>query len=109
MITIYAILDPLSFQIRYVGQTTKKVEVRMLWHLKKERMDQLKRQDGHFYVVELEHANEDIGNAREQAWISRFKNMGMDLLNISSGGAGAQGREWTESQREKFINSRKRG
>lgn len=102
-VKIYAILDPESLLFRYVGQTSKDIELRMGWHRKPDSPTKhLARDDKSFVVVILETVMKSDADDAEKFWIKRLRFKGFDLLNVSDGGAGTTGRKWTDSQRKKF-------
>lgn len=106
---IYAIRRVDSDEYRYVGQTSKTILERSKRHwrvalsgrrfpvydwMRKHYPDQLE-----FDELEVVHSREALGS-REQWWIEHLRNEGHRLLNISDGGLGPTGVEWTLAQRE---------
>lgn len=106
---IYAVRLRSEFVYRYVGLTTKSVEVRIRQHFKVARegrktpfYDWLRVHDGDLVVVdELDQVEglEELGRA-EIAWIELLRMEGHPLLNLSRGGLGPMGIEWTAEMRE---------
>ena len=94
---------------RYVGLTTKSVKVRLRQHVKLARSgrktpfyDWLRVHDGDGVVAdELDRVEglEDLGQA-EIVWIESLRREGHPLLNLSQGGLGPMGIEWTAEMRE---------
>jgi hypothetical protein len=94
---------------RYVGLTTKTVGVRLKQHVKVARSgrktpfyDWLRVHDGDDIVAdELEWVEglEELGRA-EIVWIESLRREGRPLLNLSLGGLGPMGIEWTAEMRE---------
>lgn len=91
MYTVYALVDPRTCQIRYIGQTQNHPTVRLQSHLKKEDgnsqkwawLSELKELGEKPNVVILEHASslEDALYA-ERYWIERGRKTGWPLLNF---------------------------
>lgn len=94
---------------RYVGLTTKSVEIRLRQHVKVARSgrktpfyDWLRVHDGDDIVAdELDGVEglEELGQA-EIVWIELLRREGHPLLNLSQGGLGPMGIEWTAEMRE---------
>jgi hypothetical protein len=94
---------------RYVGLTTKSAKIRLRQHLKVARSgrktpfyDWLRMHDGEDIVAdELERVKglEELGLA-EILWIGSLRREGHRLLNLSQGGLGPMGIEWTAEMRE---------
>jgi hypothetical protein len=94
---------------RYVGLTTKTVGIRLKQHVKVARSgrktpfyDWLRAHDGDDIVTdELERVKglEELGRA-EIVWIELLRREGHPLLNLSVGGLGPMGIEWTAEMRE---------
>jgi transposase-like protein len=57
-------------------------------------------------VVDVVPAGEDWASA-EQKWISRFKELGFDLVNATIGGEGCPGLVFSEEHRRKIGQSRR--
>ena len=106
---IYGVRLRSEFVYRYVGLTTKSVEFRLRQHVKVARSgrktpfsDWLRVHDGDDIVAdELDRvgALEELGQA-EIAWIELLRQEGHPLLNLSQGGLGPMGIEWTAEMRE---------
>ena len=94
---------------RYVGLTTKSAKIRLRQHVKVARSgrktpfyDWLRVHDGDRVVVDdLDRVEglEELGRA-EIEWIERLRMCGHPLLNLSQGGLGPMGIEWTAEMRE---------
>lgn len=94
---------------RYVGLTTKSAVLRLRQHVKVARLgrktpfyDWLRKHvDEGVSVDELERVEdlEELGR-REVAWIELLRREGHPLLNLSQGGLGPTGIEWTAEMRE---------
>ncbi|CAA0126832.1 Uncharacterised protein [Mycolicibacterium vanbaalenii] len=94
---------------RYVGLTTKSAKVRLRQHVKVARSgrktpfyDWLRKHDGEDIVadqLDLIEGLAELGKA-EIAWIESLRREGHPLLNLSQGGLGPMGIEWTAEMRE---------
>jgi len=94
---------------RYVGLTTKSVKVRLRQHVKVARSgrktpfyDWLRKHDADDIVADqLDRVEglEELGQA-EIVWIESLRREGHPLLNLSQGGLGPMGIEWTAEMRE---------
>jgi len=106
---IYGIRLRSEFAYRYVGLTTRTVEIRLKQHVKVARSgrktpfyDWLREHDGNDIIADvLDRVNglEELGQA-EIAWIELLRREGHSLLNLSRGGLGPIGVEWTAEMRE---------
>jgi hypothetical protein len=98
---IYGVRLRSEFGYRYVGLTTKSIEIRLKQHFKLARSgrktpfyDWLRAHDSDdvvAYVLEFVDGLEELGQA-EVDW--------HQLLNLSLGGLGPMGIEWTAEMRE---------
>jgi hypothetical protein len=94
---------------RYVGLTTKSAKIRLRQHVKIARSgrktpfyDWLRVHDGAGFVAdELDRVEglDELGQA-EIFWIESLRRAGHPLLNLSQGGLGPMGIEWTAEMRE---------
>lgn len=106
---IYGVRLRSEFDYRYVGLTTKSIEIRLKQHFKVARSgrktpfyDWLRAHDrGDVIADELDWVEglEELGRA-EIAWIELLRREGHPLLNLSQGGLGPMGIEWTAEMRE---------
>ncbi len=106
---IYGVRLRSESSYRYVGLTTKSAKVRLRQHLKVARSgkktpfyDWLRMHDSDGVVVDnLDRVDglEELGRA-EIEWIERLRVCGHPLLNLSQGGLGPMGIEWTTEMRE---------
>lgn len=116
---IYALQDPITEQIRYIGKS-KNPRHRLQNHLtpgnlKKRKHSSrwlcgLKKKGLVPNVIELEKIETGWEEA-EKFWIEYFKFLGCDLTNITSGGEGGitlgfKGKKWSNEQRQNYKNSR---
>lgn len=112
---IYALVDPLSGRVRYVGWTVN-LTVRIRDHLKPSRLLGRQRRDRWLNrlvlqglrpnVVVLEEVAADWA-AAERRWIKHYRDAGMDLTNHTDGGEGALGRRHTASAKAAMSLKRK--
>lgn len=106
---IYGVRLRSEFDYRYVGLTTKSIEIRLKQHFKVARSgrrtpfyDWLRAHDYRDVLAdELDWVEglEALGRA-ETAWIALLRRAGHSLLNLSQGGLGPMGIEWTAEMRE---------
>lgn len=106
---IYGIRLRSEVVYRYVGLTTKSAKVRLRQHVKVARSgrktpfyDWLRKHDGDDIVADqLDRVEglEELGKA-EILWIESLRREGHPLLNLSQGGLGPMGIEWTAEMRE---------
>lgn len=116
---IYALQDPNTYEIRYVGLTskgysrfeehlmrcnTKKVSKFPVYKWIKKLS--LKNQKPNFIVVQ-EFLKKDYLFDAEVYWISYFKSQGSPLLNCTSGGDGVKNMIMTEELKQKISNGTK--
>jgi hypothetical protein len=100
--TIYALLDPDTKEVRYVGYTRRSIEDRIKYHDWDSRrpgphgktrkavwMRSLKRRKRAPGVAILQ-AGTGNWEAAEKFWIAAFGNAGMRLLNMTVGGKGVK-------------------
>jgi len=106
---VYAIRRADDFTFRYVGQTSQPLERRMSKHFSAARSGRITP----FYSWLRKHANEDIAidelevvtstrealGEAERFWIGLLQANGQPLLNLSLGGLGPTGVEWSPEQR----------
>lgn len=96
MIFIYALKEPLSGAIRYVGKTNN-LQKRYTKHLlaqganpeKNAWIEQLKANGLKPQIEVLEECAESVWPDRERHWIANGKAQGWDLLNADEGGWGS--------------------
>lgn len=110
MINIYALSDPRTHEVRYVGQTRLTVERRAARHVDVSRLGgdaylarwlrQLDRA-GYRPLVALVQAVDDVhADDAETYWISYFRASGCPLTNVSSGGSGRRAAHSEETRRK---------
>ncbi len=93
---IYALLDPDTFEVRYVGQTIQKLQQRMYLHYSQSRRQRrthtncwiasLETRGLRPVITELSRVPHDEADAEEIRFISHFKDLGYNLTNHHEGG-----------------------
>ena len=94
-VSIYALIDPRSDEIRYIGKSVDP-DMRYQQHLNESAVNNGKiawieelQNEGHKPLLEiLELTTENEWAERERWWIKRGLEFGWNLLNIKSGGSG---------------------
>lgn len=116
-VVIYGLVDPRTNQLRYIGQTRRKLEKRLSQHITAAKRGTSLHSsawirglvDGGLspecFVVETLY-NQDDANSAEQFWIEYFKFIGCDLVNRAIGGGQVRGWRHTTEQREKWRRER---
>ncbi len=113
--TIYALADPRTGCVRYVGwayQPNKRLSDH-IYKAQKEKthkanwLNQLSRLGVRPLLVELEKGTGDWGEA-ERRWIKHFISNGADLCNATAGGEGIVGYRFSEETR-RVMSQKKRG
>lgn len=112
---IYALSDPRTGAVRYVGWTIN-LRTRIRDHLKPSRLAGTQRRDRWLKalgsaglqpsVIILEHVAADWA-AAERKWITHFRREAADLTNLTDGGEGAVGRRHTLDARRRMSEKRK--
>jgi len=111
MTNIYALLDPLTNKIRYVGKANN-INSRLYQHLRDNarthKVSWIKSLNGIKPVlILLDEIEEDEWEFWEIYWISQCKTWGFDLVNHSNGGQGVLGTKHTLEHKNKISNSNK--
>lgn len=100
--TIYALIDPFTEKVRYVGKTVKRVRDRLNGHISEARRAEGRGKAGHCqrWLLKLDAAGKKpiistLMVVESESWakwevmfISWFKGMGCDLTNYTTGGEG---------------------
>lgn len=115
--TIYALVDPTTTTVRYIGWTTSKLAKRLSSH----KSECLRRKsDGtwytHYYrvnwlrqlylagtppIIQSVEVGCGLGAAEaEQKWIKYYREQGANLVNGTDGGEGAVGVVWSDDRRQ---------
>ncbi len=97
-IIIYTLNDPRNNQIRYVGKTEQKFSYRLNGHLQDvgrchrvNWINELKALGLKPLIKQLEIVRGDNWKDRERFWIKKFRELGFNLTNNTSGGDGVCG------------------
>lgn len=113
MIKIYALKDPETEQIRYVGKTEKYLNKRLSGHLSSKEtnhkyhwINSLKVKNLEPIISILEECTEDIWEEREKYWISYYRKIS-NLTNLTDGGKGNQNQFFSKASQEKKSKSLK--
>jgi len=115
---VYALVDPASREIRYVGQTVRSQAVRLSQHLRAARekttppvnawMRGLTDAGFKPEMVELEsYSSKDEMLCGECFWITQFVGIGAKLLNIAPGGSTRKGYRHSAETRERWSRERR--
>lgn len=115
--TIYALIDPRDFSVRYVGKTVEKIQARLRGHISEAR-----RSSKTYHrltwirhllaggktpeIRPLEIVDKKDESAAERRWVSAYRARGADLVNGTDGGEGASGRAVSEETRRKISQSK---
>ena len=113
-VSIYGLFDPRTHELRYVGQTSKTLLMRLTGHLRtaaagvqqsvavwvRGLLDCGPRA---FPEIDLlEETAQEKADKAEQFWIGYFRMVGSELLNVTNGGRGAPGMRHTAESRAKI-------
>jgi len=108
-VAIYALSDPRSGEVRYVGKTSQRIEARMQRHLASVKLESNHRTAWIASLVKiglepfakvLDVVPESLAGAEERRWIARFPN----LVNTTPGGEGGP---LTELHRKQISKARR--
>lgn len=118
-VTIYALCDPESGMIRYIGKTRYTPERRLTYHLTRSGKSKLpsanwlrslKVSGLRPIIVDLDRVGlDDDWASRERFWIATCRDAGFRLLNLTDGGEGLHGLELTAEHRAKISRALKTG
>jgi len=115
MVKIYKLIDPISYEIRYVGKTITSLNDRLKVHIRQSKIAKkhthkeawiksLLNKNVRPIIELIEEVDNDIWVERECFWISQLPN----LTNISSGGhCGGNGVKHTEERKQKLREKAK--
>ena len=109
MVTIYALLDPNTEQIRYVGKTVHCPKRRLQNHLHEKgntyKCNWIKSLNGKIpELLILDTVSKDDWIFWEQYWISQCKTWGFKLTNTTIGGEGGSGMKHSEERKQQISN-----
>lgn len=108
---IYALVDPTTGLIRYIGKTCKSLSARLGGHkqdsinnkTRKERwIAKLLRLGVHPVIELIEIVPRENWKEFERAWISKLRKLGFDLTNLTDGGDGTDGYIMPDEVRERI-------
>jgi hypothetical protein len=98
MTAIYVLIDPRDGSIRYVGKTSRLLEVRLSVHMgppppksdgRRDRwVRKLRRLGMRASIEPVQFVPDDFADEAERYWIAYFRNIGCDLVNGTDGGTG---------------------
>lgn len=90
MITIYAIIHPVTREVVYIGRTTQLMISRLVGHIREDSKSEKTKWIQNLVstglmpeIIEIEKTDDP---GRENYWISHYKSIGVSLFNIGSGG-----------------------
>lgn len=114
MCKIYGLIDPWSEQIRYVGQTTKKLKDRLKEHIRKH--NNYKNLHFKYWISKIIKSGfmpktiilqqNAIWNKDEVSWIEKLRKDGVKLLNATNGGDGMLGFKHSQDSKLKISLSK---
>lgn len=114
VVTIYALCDPITSVVRYIGKTRYTTERRLTYHMSASTRSRVPsanwmrglREIGlKPVVIEIEKVDVDADwQARERFWIAEFRARGAMLLNLTDGGDGGHGRPIAGTDHAKKIS-----
>jgi len=117
-IKIYTLSDPITNQIRYIGQTKNSLEDRLRGHLKGKGktyrvhwINSLKKKGLVPNIELIEEVDKSVGSQTEIYWILMFRFWGFNLTNLTDGGETSttknivRSEEWRKNIRIGKLNS----
>jgi hypothetical protein len=107
--TIYALCDPKTKEIRYIGKTVSQLNIRLSQHItasKKGRKNHLhcwiRSLSEKPIIIPIETVSYEQDGETEKRIIAEYRANGYDLVNESDGGEGQKGYHHTEETKEKI-------
>lgn len=90
MTVVYRLVDPLTFDVLYIGQTLQDLDIRLKGHCKQPGNPEMKKWVSSLLELGLTPIIEPIekglpwkrANRREHFWIDFYRSQGHKLLNI---------------------------
>lgn len=108
---VYSLSDPLTGEIRYIGQTTRSVDIRLSEHIRESKRDKprlpvawwIKSLGGVSPIIKVIEETDDCAEAERRL----IKELGLihRLLNLTSGGDGTAGWSPTGATRLKMSDA----
>lgn len=99
--SIYALLDPITRKVRYIGKTKRDPQQRLKEHIKSISrspvnlwIQNLLSRDMQPHVYILSRTVESQAAQKEKHWIAQGRDLGWPLLNASDGGEGCHVTPW---------------
>ena len=114
--TVYALIDPITEEIRYIGWTSAALKKRLYEHLYCSRRKRTHKDSWLRFLTRLSVVPEIrvvqtvpviSGNEAERYWISYFRSIGCRLTNLTDGGEGILGHKRTLESKELSSRSLK--
>ena len=110
---VYALIDPMYDSIKYIGQTTKDLSQRLSKHIydaKRENKTKVHKWIKNLLSIGMEPSillvkENAIWNKSEIFYINRFKETGIELLNMTEGGDGLVGLIRTQEHKNKISKA----
>lgn len=112
LILIYALIDPRTKEVRYIGKTIRTLDFRLRAHINSAnskrrnlRVNWLKSLCRNGFIPEiqlLEACDESTWEDRERYWIKYGRDMGWNLVNSTDGGGGPKGMRHSEETKRKM-------
>jgi group I intron endonuclease len=111
MVKIYAIIHPITKEIKYIGKTKKSLGLRLSAHLYESKVAKEKTHKHNWIlkctreglrpeIILLEECNEDEWQELEIKWINKFKSKA--LTNTAEGGLGGCGKTLSAEHKAKI-------
>jgi hypothetical protein len=117
-VIVYALIDPRTRQVRYVGETVRPARIRLSQHLRASRektvppvnawLRGLEAEGAEPELMELEcFGSKEAMHDGECYWIEQFRAMGAALLNIAPGGDSRKGYRHSKETRDRWRRERR--
>lgn len=120
-IKIYALINPKTGEVRYIGKTIQTLERRLTNHISDGRKKRYKNYTVNWInslinqnllpeIILIDEINfEENWEWLEQYWISQFKTWGFNLTNLTEGGDGNKNQKFSKESQIKKANTIKEG
>lgn len=114
---IYSLVDPITKEVRYIGQTKNKLNARLNGHIQESKafkynipkcewVTQLLNNDLFPLIVELECVTNKNADEREDYWINHYRQFS-DLFNLTTGNTHGRSNEYCNIYAiNKYTNER---